>query len=120
LWMAWAVVIRGVWVDGLRSIALEKGFTAFGQSSLMKHPLGVLLVSSRFSRWTYAVCKALCFCFVILANTNPSASVALHDTFGTGIFQALATPLAQPLLGLTLFFCLIRGLPVVLEARRFL
>jgi CDP-diacylglycerol---glycerol-3-phosphate 3-phosphatidyltransferase len=59
------VAVRGVWVDGLRALALQQGFTAFGQSSMMRSPVGVLLVSSRFSRWSYAVLKALAFAALV-------------------------------------------------------
>ncbi|MCE2930675.1 MAG: CDP-alcohol phosphatidyltransferase family protein, partial [Vampirovibrionales bacterium] len=61
LWMPLLVITRGVWVDGLRSFALQKGCTAFGESSMMKSWWGVLLTSSRFSRWTYALTKAVAF-----------------------------------------------------------
>ena len=110
LWIALTVVIRGVLVDGLRSIALEKGFTAFGSSSMMQSPIGVLLVSSRFSRWSYAVFKGFAFSLMIWANMP-----------GDGVWgQQTVTVAATLCMYATVFFCVVRGLPVILEARRFL
>jgi CDP-diacylglycerol--glycerol-3-phosphate 3-phosphatidyltransferase len=110
LWVPLVVIVRGIVVDGLRSVALEQGYTAFGTSSMQQSPLGILLVSSRFSRTTYAVAKAAAFAFLILGHT-----------------PALSPELAQPitLLGLictyvSVGFCVVRGLPVLAEGRRFL
>jgi phosphatidylglycerophosphate synthase len=105
LWMALVIITRGVIVDGLRSLALEAGYTAFGSSTLMQHPLGVLLVSSRFSRWSYAVLKAAAFALLILA----------HDPK-----WAWLKPTADACVWGTLVFCVLRGLPVLVEAKRFM
>lgn len=109
LWVPLVVIVRGVVVDGLRSIALEQGFTAFGTSSMMQSPLGVFLVSSRFSRWTYAATKALAFCLLILAHTpelDPTAAQTILD------IAMLSTWIAVG-------FCVARGLPVIVESGRF-
>lgn len=109
MWVALTVIVRGIVVDGLRSMALEQGFTAFGSSSMQQSPLGRLLVSSNFSRTTYAVCKALAFAFLILAH-NPGFSPALQDNIG---MFALACAY------ISIAFCVVRGIPVILEGRRF-
>jgi CDP-diacylglycerol---glycerol-3-phosphate 3-phosphatidyltransferase len=105
LWMVLAIISRGVVVDGLRSLALQAGYTAFGSNTMMQHPLGVLLVSSRFSRWTYSVLKAIAFALLFLVHTPDGQA-----------WQFLADACV---LG-TLVFCVLRGLPVLLEARRFI
>jgi CDP-diacylglycerol---glycerol-3-phosphate 3-phosphatidyltransferase len=109
LWMPLVVITRGVWVDGIRSLALQEGFTAFGTSTMMQHPLGVLLVSSRFSRWTYAVLKAVGFSLFILARMpfEGLESLGLETVCQACIYGSL-------------FFCVVRGLPVLLEGRRFI
>lgn len=109
VWMALVVVVRGVLVDGLRSVAMEHGHTAFGSNSMMQHPVGIALVSSRASRWLYAVSKALAFCLVILCHT-PGAPAFL---------MAWLPSVTTLLLWVTVFFCVIRGVPVLIEARRF-
>ena len=106
LWIPILVMTRGIAVDGLRAVAKEKGFTAFGSNTMMQSPLGVLLVSSRFSRWTYAVTKALAFALLILAHA-PNADSNLLGVAMTCTYVAVG-------------FCVVRGLPVLLEARRFI
>lgn len=76
----------------------------------MQHPISILLVSSRFSRWTYAVCKAVVFMAVI----------ALHTPWMRLAFSSWLDPLTTLLLWITVIFCVIRGLPVLIEAQRFL
>jgi CDP-diacylglycerol--glycerol-3-phosphate 3-phosphatidyltransferase len=109
LWVPLVVIVRGVVVDGLRSIALEQGYTAFGSTSMMQSKLGVLLVSSRFSRWTYAVTKAMAFSFLILAKT-PDLDPAVAEP----VYQ-----LAMACVYIAVAFCVVRGLPVLIESKRF-
>jgi len=109
VWVPLVVVTRGVVVDGLRAIALEQGFTAFGSSSMMQSKLGVLLVSSRFSRWTYAAAKAVAFALMILLYT-PGLSDSL---------KASLMPVAYGSVYITVAFCVVRGLPVLVESRKF-
>ena len=112
LWVPLTVVMRGIWVDGLRSLALERGYTAFGQASMMRSPLGVLLVSSRFSRWSYAAFKAVAFGLLIVAHLPEWPGWLLP-------YRGAIVATADFSVYATVFFCLVRGLPVLLEARRF-
>lgn len=110
LWVPLVVIVRGIVVDGLRSMALEQGFTAFGKSSMQQSKLGWLLVSSNFSRTTYAVAKAAAFAFMILGHTPGLADSVTNAMTGIGLactYVAVA-------------FCVVRGLPVLIEGRRFL
>jgi CDP-diacylglycerol--glycerol-3-phosphate 3-phosphatidyltransferase len=109
LWVPLVVIIRGVVVDGLRSLALEQGYTAFGTSTMMQSQLGIFLVSSRFSRWTYAATKALAFCLLILAHT-PELDPAVADSI---------LSVALVCTWIAIGFCVVRGLPVILESGRF-
>jgi CDP-diacylglycerol--glycerol-3-phosphate 3-phosphatidyltransferase len=109
VWVPLVVIIRGVLVDGLRSIALEQGFTAFGASSMQQSALGKLLVASNFSRTTYAVTKAAAFALMILAHT-PGLPL--------NISQAVLT-VALACVYVAIAFCVLRGLPVLLEGKRF-
>ena len=107
-WVAILVAARVTLVDGFRAIALQQGLTAFGSTSMMRSKMGRRLVSSRISRALYGVGKALAFSLVILAFT-----------------PGLQPPFAAPLRWLayaavygTLLLCLLRGGPVLIEARR--
>ena len=61
------VIVRGFITDGIRSLAFEKGYTAFGKTTMMESPLGRFLVASNFSRGSYAVAKAFAFVLMIVA-----------------------------------------------------
>lgn len=110
MWVPLTVMTRGIVVDGLRSLALEQGYTAFGSTSMMTSSLGSLLVSSRLSRFLYGGFKVLAFCLMIIAFT-PGLP---------GGVAGIIVPVAYASVYLTVFFCVIRGLPVILEAKRFL
>lgn len=110
LWVPLVVIVRGIVVDGLRSMALEQGFTAFGQSSMQQTPLGKMLVSSNFSRTAYAVAKAVAFAFMILGHT---------PTFSDNA-ASMITQLGLAATYVSVAFCVVRGLPVLLEGKRFL
>jgi CDP-diacylglycerol--glycerol-3-phosphate 3-phosphatidyltransferase len=112
VWVTLVIAARGFLVDGLRSIALERGMTAFGSSSMNRSKLGVLLVSSRLSRGTYGVAKAAACALVILALTPglvPASVPGLGAALVTAAWLAIA---------LSVVLCLVRAIPVVVEARR--
>ena len=107
VWVAVLVSARGILVDGFRALALERGMTAFGATSMMRSKLGTLLVSSRLSRALYGGAKTLAFSLLILA-------------FAPGLFRnigPIVTWLAYASVYTTVFMCVVRGLPVVAEAR---
>ncbi len=97
-WVAVIFTVRGIFVDGIRAFALEQGFTAFGEKTLMQSPLSKFLVSSNLSRTAYAVVKAFAFCLVIW-----------------GQIDALVLPYAIACVYLATIFCLVRGLPVLFD-----
>jgi CDP-diacylglycerol---glycerol-3-phosphate 3-phosphatidyltransferase len=110
VWVAVLISARGILVDGFRALALERGLTAFGTTSMMRSKLGALLVSSRLSRGAYGFGKAAAFTLVILA-------------FAPGWHPSLKTTLvvlAYASVYLTVALCVVRGIPVLVEARRFL
>ena len=64
------VVSRGIITDSLRSLALAQGYTAFGEKTMMQGKVAKFIVASNFSRFSYAVCKAIAFFFLILGHVN--------------------------------------------------
>ena len=132
VWIPLIVVTRGILTDGVRSIALEQGYTAFGATTMMKTKLGHFLVASNFSRGTYAVTKALAFALMILCNF-PFASMTLFLQGEDPVLSSQAIsawtsfhnfcvaicPFAHFCVYVAVIFCVIRGLPVLIESRRF-
>ncbi len=110
VWVAVLIAARGIVVDGVRALALERGFTAFGATSLMRGRVGAFLVSSRSSRALYGVGKALAFTLVILAAAPGWASQHAG---------AILAALAYTAVYATVALCVLRGVPVLVEAKRF-
>ena len=101
------VLSRGIITDSLRSLALEKGFTPFGEKTMMQGKIAKFIVASNFSRFTYAVCKALAFLLLIAGHFNSQYD---HSLYIAGL---ICTYIA-------VIFCVLRGLPVIFESKRFL
>lgn len=106
-WVPLLYLIRGTFVDAIRQVAGEKGFTAFGEKTMMQSGLGKFLVASNFSRFSYAVAKAAAFCFVIAAHT-------------TTLETTVVPQIAMVLVYFSCVFCVIRGLPVLIEGKSLL
>ena len=108
VWFPIIVASRGFIVDGFRSVAFEKGFTAFGTSTMMQSKLGKFLVASNYSRGSYAVAKAFAFVFLIIGNI-PVEFRGKYICLNIGIVCAY----------ISIVFCVLRGLPVLIESKRF-
>lgn len=102
------VLTRGIITDSLRTLAFERGFTAFGSTTMMQGEIAKFIVASNFCRFTYAVCKALAFFFLILGH---------FPTDFTGKEQILLAGIICTII--SVFYCVLRGVPVIIESRRF-
>lgn len=103
------VVSRGIITDSLRSLALADGYTAFGEKTMMQGKIAKFIVASNFSRFTYAVCKAVAFFFLILGHISFDFSYKI-TLLHVGEICAI----------ISVVFCVLRGLPVIFESKRFL
>ena len=102
------VLTRGIVTDSLRTLAFEKGYTAFGKTTMMQGKVAKFIVASNFSRFSYAVCKAVAFFFLIAGNM-PQDYTLKAIILKTGIICTI----------ISVIFCVLRGLPVVFESKRF-
>lgn len=102
-WVLVVFLVRGILVDGIRSFATKEGKTAFGEKSMMQTKIGYFLTSSRFMRASYGIVKALAFAIMFLAQSK--------------LPQLL--PFEMFLIYLTTIYCIIRGVPVLIEGRRY-
>jgi len=103
------VLTRGIITDSLRSLALEKGFTPFGEKTMMQGKIAKFIVASNFSRFTYAICKAVAFFFLILGHIK-------YDFKYKGTVLEIGIICTY----IAVAFCVLRGLPVIFESKRFL
>lgn len=107
IWVAMVFIIRGTMVDAIRYAAISQGETAFG---MMRSALGRFLVAGRFMRGLYGGVKAMTFTWILLLQPLPAL---LPDTWALWS-GSLATGTGV-LIGLSVFLCVLRGLPVLLE-----
>ena len=123
VWVPMVVVTRGIITDGLRSIALSKGYTAFGSSTMMQNKFCHFLTASRFSRAVYGIAKTLVFLMLILANI-PNLEFYEGMTVDQFVWYSAYKPqlllIADVLVYITVGMCVIRGIPVIIESKRYI
>lgn len=107
-WIPIVVVTRGILTDGVRSLAFEKGYTAFGATTMMQGKIAKFIVASNFCRFTYAVCKAMAFALLIAAFIPAEYQ-----------YKEIVKIVAYVCVYVSVFFCVVRGLPVLIESKRF-
>lgn len=96
-------ITRGFITDTIRSAAMEKGLTPFG---MQVNPICKWITGSRFMRITYAVAKVLAFILIVAAK--------IPDIAHAEILWQIAYWTAV----VAIVFCVVRGLPVMIEAKR--
>src|SRR6266849_687694 len=122
LWVPVLFFARGMLTDFIRSLAARSGRVGFGSNSMLESWWGRALVASRASRAVYGALKCACFCFLglqltLAAASNGSAAGRLEISRNSMDGLLLGS---QILVVVTVVFCLLRGLPVVCEGRRYL
>ena len=99
-------VARAFTTDGIRSVALSKGMTAFGDKTMQSTAWGKFICASRFMRISYAVAKVAAFVLLIVAAI-PALPVAIAQPI-----HLIAVILAW----VAIIFCVVRAIPVVAES----
>ncbi len=118
MWVPIIVITRTALTDVTRSMAFQTGKTPFGEKTMMESWWARSLVSSRFSRAAYGIIKAFGFCYLgatitlRLAATEWSFAIS-PDTWSVVLIAG------QALVYLVVAFCIVRGLPVLWDGRRF-
>lgn len=113
LWIPLLVLSRGFLVDGLRGLALERGQTAFGPTTMMVSRIGRVLTSSRASRAIYGGAKAAAFVVLPVALALGQADAPAL----TSSYQPAVMAFGLALAYVVAAFCLVRGLLVLHDAR---
>jgi CDP-diacylglycerol--glycerol-3-phosphate 3-phosphatidyltransferase len=99
-------ITRAFTTDSIRSVALSKGMTAFGEKSMQSSAWGKFICSSKFMRISYAVAKVAAFILLIVAY------IPDLDTEIASIIRLIAVVLAW----FAIIFCVVRAIPVVAES----
>lgn len=99
-------IARAFTTDSIRSVALSKGMTAFGDKSMQSTAWGKFICASKFMRISYAVAKVAAFIFLIIAYIP-----TLPSTYAE-VIKFIAVILAC----FAIIFCVVRAIPVVAES----
>ena len=96
-------ITRGFITDTIRSAAMEKGLTPFG---MQVNPICKWITGSRFMRGGYAIAKVAAFVLIIAAKIPncPQPELMWNIAFWTAV--------------VAITLCVVRGLPVIFEAKR--
>ena len=119
LWLPVFFFARGAATDFLRGLAMRAGHSGWGANAMVQTWWGRGLVASRWSRGLYAAMKCLCFCYLGLELALTRGPVAVIGELGPDTQMALSAG-GQVLTWATAGFCLVRGLPVLVEGWRYL
>jgi len=119
VWLPMLFFARGAATDFLRGLAVKAGHSGWGAHPLLQNRWARAIVASRWSRGAYATMKCVCFCYLGLELALTRGPLALLDPVTLDAHAAIRTG-AEGLTWATAIFCLLRGLPVLLEGRRFL
>jgi len=109
---------RGAATDFLRGLAMKAGRSGWGANAMLETWWGRMLVASRWSRGLYAAMKCLCFCYLGLELALTRGPVALLGGLA-GDRHAIMRTGALALTWGTAGFCLVRGLPVLVEGWKY-
>ena len=110
VWFPIVCVTRAFTTDSIRSVALSKGMTAFGDKSMQTTAWGKFICGPKFMRISYAVAKVAAFILLILAYTP------FEFTFANPQFFTYILPVAVILAYIAIIFCVVRAIPVVAES----
>ena len=119
LWLPILFFARGAATDLLRVLALKAGHSGWGASAMLQSHWARAIVASRWSRGLYAVTKCVCFCYLGLELALTRGPVALLGPVSLDL-HAMIRAGAQTLAWMTGVFCIVRGLPVLVEGWKFL
>jgi CDP-diacylglycerol--glycerol-3-phosphate 3-phosphatidyltransferase len=119
LWVPLVIMTRSFLVDTARGMALARGKTAFGSSTMQRSAVSRFLTGSRFVRSLYGVAKVAAF---VLLGTEVAVERALAD--GAEVMTAegfsLLGGVAQVSVWVAVVLCVVRGVPVLLDGRMYL
>lgn len=118
LWVPLVVVSRSFLVDAVRTVALSRGHTPFGERTLQRSALSRFLVASRLMRNAYGLAKVAAFVMLGTVVVLERAVVAGRELVTAQAASWIGGG-AEAVVLLAVTLCVVRALPVVWDARRF-
>ena len=119
LWLPVLFFARGAATDFLRGLAMKTGHSGWGADAMLRTWWGRALVASRWSRVLYAAMKCLCFCYLGLELALTRGPVAMAGELAADAHEMIRFG-AHVLTWMTAAFCLVRGLPVLVEGWKYI
>ncbi len=111
VWIPLFFVARGFVVDTIRALAFKKGKTPFGERTFHELMWTRFLTSSKFMRGSINTLKILSFTGLI--------GISMLNEPKTNGFYWLQ-PVVMSLVALTLFVCILRTIPIFVDAKKIL
>jgi len=115
VWVPLIVIVRGFVTDSMRSVALAKGKTPFGENTMIRTEIGRLIVSSKLSRGIYGVAKVITFCYLILYLAYLEA-LKVHPYAVFSSWQGRLYTTGLILVYFTVVICALRAVPVIADS----
>lgn len=112
VWVALIIVTRGILTDAVRGFALAQGLTPF---AMMGTEWGKWLVSHRFMRAVSGVSKVVTWAALVLYFGLQRTWLGTSNEGYLGVMETAV----NLLIGFTVAVNLARGIPVLIESRRF-
>ena len=118
-WVPMIIITRGFLADSVRAQAFKQGQTPFGEKTMMKSKITRFLVASRFSRGLYGIAKTVLFTYLGILIFLDSGMDHFNWNIQPDIMQMLQV-FQDVLVYLTVFLCVVRGLPVLWDGKKVL
>lgn len=119
LWVPLVVMTRSFLVDAVRGMALARGRTAFGASTMMRSTFTRFLTASRFMRNAYGASKLAAFVLLGLVLTVATGDGAPAWSL-PGVGGAALRGAADLAVLSAVALCVLRGVPVLMDGRAYL
>ena len=117
-WVPMIVIARGFLTDTVRAVAFREGKTPFGKKTMMKSKITRFLVASRFSRAFYGGLKLTVFTLIgVLIFLNSAYD---NQNWVMGGAMPLLVVIKNILVFVTVFMCVVRGMPVLWDGKEIL
>src|SRR6266699_3251417 len=118
LWLPVLFFARGAATDFLRGLAMKAGRSGWGARAMLETWWGQALVASRWSRGLYAAMKCLCFCYLGLELALKRGPLAMVGELAADAHATIRLG-ASVLTWMNAAFCLVRGLPVLVDGWKY-